>query len=631
MNQPTQLRILVLILLFCKISLAQKFQEKTERFIVQENKDSALAYLPKVGDANYRAVLSRIILDKASVKDYKSFLEKSMFFGKNQNAILNKFFERRIDYPTSNRTVDLEFTKFKASQIELIANELELKDANKESQRLKKYLDGIQDKKSNEFKIAKLYSELHTGLLEMIQMDPNGKKKALKNADLAMKLNDAYLSLKFRDLVLSYFISEGDFDGYVAGCEQSLKIERELPQRTPLYETTIAHLLDALIFKTEKSNAYIENLLMELYNSPSYHYQSFSLIAKYISHLPKNDANALRFYEIIDTKNVGEFCRKLIALAKNKVNDNELAFLYHECAVACYYQGDYGEGFALGNDKTSLIKSIYSSELSQTIADYQTQEVAREKEFKVQQEKAKGRFYLILALVVLFFLLISIYLIVITVKKSRILAIRNKEKEMLVKEINHRVKNNFQLVNSLLEMQSKEISDEETIKKLNEGQSRIKAMSLIHQKLYQTEFLGLVDFVDYTQQLAQLMLEMVHFDKIKLDLKANDIQLDIDTAIPLGLILNELFTNSLKYALRNEEGEFVHIEINKLNHHNFQLVYTDSGKGFVDFQPIQETGMGMRLIRSLVRQLHGTLQTPQSGESTFKIEFKDKKGRKEID
>lgn len=632
MNLHYKIQLYLLIFLTPFVAKTQNNQEKAERFIVQELTDSAKVFIKKINNKRQQEIYNRINNNSASYNDYNYLLTHTMFFGKLQLSQLVKFLNKRVKYPTTEEKVSLSFVKLKANQIELIANELELKNANKESQRLKKYLSKIKNRKSNDYKLAELYAELHTGLLEMIQLAPKGKNKALQNANRAMKLDDVYLSLKFKDLALSYLISEGDLFGYIEGCEQSLKIERELPQKTPLYETTIAHLVDALIFKTHgASDPEIERLLMELYNSPQYHYQSFSLLAKYIGHLPKNDPSALRFYKLVGTSNVGDFCRKLIADAKGKINDNELSFLYHESTVACYYQEDYGNCFALNNDKTHLIKKIYSSELSQTIADYQTQEVEREKEFKIKQEKAKSQFYLILAIVVGVFLLISIYLIIITVRKSKILAIRNKEKEMLVKEINHRVKNNFQLVNSLLEMQSKEISDKETIKKLNEGQSRIKSMSLIHQKLYQTEFLGLVDFGEYAQQLSELMLSMVNFDKVKINLMSENIQLDIDTAIPLGLILNELFTNSLKYALTNEEGEFVKIEIHKTTDHNYELIYTDSGKGFNDYQPSKGTGMGMKLIRSLVRQLQGVLTGPAAGSSSVKITFKDKKGRKEID
>lgn len=465
----------------------------------------------------------------------------------------------------------------------------------------------------------------------MIKVKPKGQERTFSLADKALKLGDLLLALKFRDMAINYFLMYNDIDGYITACKKSLKMESEFPERSEMYEVTIAHLLDALIFKQQGSDSYIEELLFQLYNSPDFQLKSFSLYAKYIGVLEKNDPSLQRIFKIFGVQDLHEFFALVIKKAKGNLNDNELYYLYHEASVAAYYHGDYGTSFSFGNDKTYLVKKIYSSELSQTIADYQTQEVAREKEFKVQKEKAKSRLYFVVSLVVVFFLIISIYLVFIYIKKSKILAIRNKEKEMLVKEINHRVKNNFQLVNSLLELQTKEIDDEATIKKLYEGQSRIKAMSLIHQKLYQTEYLGLVDFKEYSEQLTQLMLSMVNFDKVRLQLEVEKILLDIDTAIPLGLILNELFTNSLKYALTNKEGDFVKLEIRMLKEHEFIFTYSDSGKGIQAFEPVKGTGMGIRLIKSLTKQLQGNLTLPEEGSSKYIIEFKDKQGRKQLE
>lgn len=606
--------------------------EKCFRFIIQNVPDSAHFYLKKIEDKKLKNTFLHILENNFSYHELLYACESNSFYGKIQFKQLNRFLKRKIQSPLSDNNVNLDFVELKVFQISFIANELELKEANKENEALFAYLKRIKNKKDKNYRKAKLLAELHPALLKMIQNAPDGEAYTKKRERASFAIGDTVLALKFRDLGLNYLINKRDLLGYIDACEKSLAIEDKLKVKSPMFEFTISHLLDALIFKGSFDNSSVENLLFQLYQSPSNHYNSFTLYAKYIGHLPKNDPATKRIYNLFGVDNVGDFCLKLEREAKNKVNPNEYYYLLHECGVACFYQEDYKRCFYFNNNARYYNKKIYSEELSQTIADYQTREVEREKEFKILQEKQKSQLYLILTCVVLFFLAISVYLVVIYIRKSRILAIRNKEKEMLVNEINHRVKNNFQLVNSLLEMQSREIEDKEVLKKLNEGQSRIKSMSLIHQKLYQTEYLGLVNFQEYTEQLADLMLSIVQFDQVKTEINAHNIHLDIDTAIPLGLILNELFTNSLKYALSNQTGEFVKITIEQLNETTYSFSYADSGKGIQDqSQPAKGTGMGMRLIRSLVRQLQGELKYSNIETSTFSFTFKDKKGRKLID
>ena len=130
---------------------------------------------------------------------------------------------------------------------------------------------------------------------------------------------------------------------------------------------------------------------------------------------------------------------------------------------------------------------------------------------------------------------------------------RNAEKEVLLKEIHHRVKNNLQIISSLLDLQSKDIDDEGALSAVADGQSRVKSMALIHQKLYQTEDIATVDFGSYATDLcSQLAALYPDMDNTKLDIEGNGIELDIDTAIPLGLILNELVTNAFKYGINSQ-------------------------------------------------------------------------------
>jgi two-component sensor histidine kinase len=207
--------------------------------------------------------------------------------------------------------------------------------------------------------------------------------------------------------------------------------------------------------------------------------------------------------------------------------------------------------------------------------------------------------------------------------------IRNslKEKEILLKEIHHRVKNNLQVVSSLLNLQSYYIKDETAIKIFRESQYRIKSMALIHQNLYQSQHLAKIDFYDYVEKLVSYLIhsysnnpEMI---KIKLDITPES--LGLDSAIPCGLIINELVSNSLKYAFpENKEGE---IFIGLIYNNNFELTISDNGIGFPNEIDIKNTeSLGLQLVHTLTEQLDGELEfESKPGKTEFKIKFFESK------
>lgn len=207
-----------------------------------------------------------------------------------------------------------------------------------------------------------------------------------------------------------------------------------------------------------------------------------------------------------------------------------------------------------------------------------------------------------------------------------------KEKETLLKEIHHRVKNNLTVISSLLNLQSRYIKDKDDLMMFKESQSRAKSMALIHQKLYATTDLKRIDFGDYISTLAHEMFNTYVSDsgKIELDLNVEDVMLDIDTAIPLGLILNELLTNSLKYAFPVSDVESTnkkgHIRVGLVKNNNiYMLSVEDDGIGFPKDIDLENTNsLGLRLINTLTEQIKGKIYLKSGNGTSFKIEFKDR-------
>ena len=180
------------------------------------------------------------------------------------------------------------------------------------------------------------------------------------------------------------------------------------------------------------------------------------------------------------------------------------------------------------------------------------------------------------------------------------------EKETLLKEIHHRVKNNMQVISSLLRIQTNQTTDEGALLALKEGQSRVQSMSLIHQDLYQHDNLTGIHMTDYIEKLGQSLLQTYKLstDQITITTDVDDLTLDVDTVVPLGLIINELVTNSLKYAFPDSRAGTIHISL-KEQSQCLLLTVSDDGVGIP--QDVQEKGFGSGLIRAFARKLDGAL------------------------
>lgn len=198
------------------------------------------------------------------------------------------------------------------------------------------------------------------------------------------------------------------------------------------------------------------------------------------------------------------------------------------------------------------------------------------------------------------------------------------EKEVLLREIHHRVKNNLQIISSLLNLQSNNITDEAALSAFKESQNRLKSIALIHQKLYQTEDLGNVNIQEYTTQLAQFVGSTFRQSgkKIQTSVDAEGILLEIDSAVPVGLIINEMVTNAYKYAFEGLESGTINIALNRLKDGRIELLVSDNGVGLPEGFDIRSAkSMGMKLISILSRQLRGTLTAESKQGSTFRIVF----------
>lgn len=203
------------------------------------------------------------------------------------------------------------------------------------------------------------------------------------------------------------------------------------------------------------------------------------------------------------------------------------------------------------------------------------------------------------------------------------LTAKNAENELLLKEIHHRVKNNLEVVSSLLALQSAKIEDPEIQDAMLASQNRVQSMGILHQKLYQSEHLAFIEMKNYFQNLCENILDSYNeTDRIEVDIDMNEIELDVDTAVPVGLIVNELLTNSLKYAFPNGKKGTIKLSLENIDKNNLTLKISDNGIGKSLDTKAKGTGFGTQLVDLLTRQIGGKLTQEVREGTIISIDFK---------
>jgi two-component sensor histidine kinase/PAS domain-containing protein len=199
-----------------------------------------------------------------------------------------------------------------------------------------------------------------------------------------------------------------------------------------------------------------------------------------------------------------------------------------------------------------------------------------------------------------------------------------KEKEVLLKEIHHRVKNNLQIISSLLYLQSRYIKDNQVLEIFKDSTNRVATMALIHEQLYQSKDLATIDLAEYIRNLVANLFASyeVNSEGIELKIKIDNVCLGIDTAVPCGLIINELVLNSLKYAFSEEKSGEICIEVQENDNKEFTLIVSDNGIGFPEELDFRNTKtLGCQLVMDLTEQLEGTIVLDKNLGTEFKITF----------
>lgn len=199
------------------------------------------------------------------------------------------------------------------------------------------------------------------------------------------------------------------------------------------------------------------------------------------------------------------------------------------------------------------------------------------------------------------------------------------EKEALLREIHHRVKNNLQITSSLLRLQERAVDDPKAREILAGTQHRIRSMALVHEKLYQSTDLAQIDFGEYIRTLGELLVKSFAADPSPITLRVDGAQvfLSIDTAVPCGLVINELLSNALKHAFPEGRGGTIRVELIDCGEGSCEVSVSDDGVGLPqEFDAASVTTLGLQLVRGLVQQIEGTLKiSNEPGRTTITVRF----------
>lgn len=291
---------------------------------------------------------------------------------------------------------------------------------------------------------------------------------------------------------------------------------------------------------------------------------------------------------------------------------------------------NYKEAYQAFEQYDRLKNAIFTAEADHRISTLQTEYNVAQKESTIQvqedllkKQRSRQTLISIIAALLLLILVLLYKTIQSNKRKNLLLQQKNEEKEFLLKEIHHRVKNNLEIVSSLLALQSEQITDRQVRDAMQKSQHRVHSMSMIHQKLYQGKSLSVIEMKDYFTNLSNHIVDTFDAtDRIEVQCKMERLELDVDMAVPIGLIVNELLTNSLKYAFPKGEPGKVRISLEERDD-QLILEVRDNGIGKpLSVNDNEGTGFGTQLIELLTRQLEGKMSLQVKDGTSVYFEFR---------
>ncbi|MEO0527080.1 MAG: histidine kinase dimerization/phosphoacceptor domain -containing protein [Bacteroidota bacterium] len=618
-----------------KFEDTQSAVDKFEFFfstINRYNENSAYDWLDRVNVYLNSAEKTR---DSAAIEQYKT-MQSQIYYDLGDYdksiAIANELYARKQKLDLDSKKILLELMDNTYSQLQFYDKQLEIREEKRELGIIENiaFYDiysnlGLHREAMNNYIMevkkniadSDLYglAEYNNNVGNYLRLDKSASV-SLANLKKAKGYIDVFLNdisdVKSEIEIIQGRLLKGIIEGNIGKCYVQLK---QFEEAVPFLESSI------ITIKENNAGKYSEDIIENTLDLADCHLQleNFKMARQYLTSnlnfiktehvLKRNRLFAAYYDKIEDYRNATLYLKKNVRI-RDSVNTNDTSMKKQQLQVVAEYD--------LANSRKMI--------------DQQKLEMERTRsEMQAKDERINLVFISLIFTLLGFAGLVYAYLK--SIKNQRLIAeqkhiIENSlvEKDSLLKEIHHRVKNNLQMVSSLLSLQTKNTRSKAAIQALEEGKSRVKAMALIHQKLYQHDDLSVIEMQGYIESLVNSVQSV--FKKgghnINITIDAEGVELDIDRAIPFGLILNELVSNSFKYAFPedNENGK-IYIHLRKNGEQGF-FEYTDNGIGLPeDTDERTQSSMGIRLMNRLVNQLQSMLNIDKTAEGVrFWFNFK---------
>ncbi len=612
-----------------KVSL----QEKFHFFFITSNRykenspydweDTVNVYLDTAKNAN----------DSLAINHYKLILSQIYYnLGEFDHSISTAKELHSYEWSLEKRKILLNIMDHSYSELELYDKQLEVRKEKKELGISKNiaFYDiysnlGLHRKAMTDYilEVKKTIpeedfygkAEYHNKVGNYLRLD-----KAPTPAITSLKKAKGYIEVFLNDItkqktekeILEGNLLKGIIEGNIG---KSLALLKQYDEAIPRLESSISIIKENGI---GKYNFEVIDNILDLADC-HLHVENYKEAKEYLS----NDINPIKYNNKLK-KN------RLLASYFDKITDYKNSVFYLMKNVRMQDSLKSNESLL----KKQQLSAVVAQELESSKKTIDEQKIDIELSRRQMEEKDERMNLVFISLI---FTLLGfaglVYAYLKSIKSQRLIAEQNHiieaslvEKDSLLKEIHHRVKNNLQMVSSLLSLQTKNTRSKAAIVALEEGKSRVKAMALIHQKLYQNDDLSVIEMQGYIESLVNSVQSVYKKGghNINITIDAEGTELDIDRAIPFGLILNELVSNSFKYAFPDgDENGKIYIHLRKNGEHGF-FEYTDNGIGLPeDTDERTNSSMGIRLMNRLVNQLQSTLNIDKSPEGVrFWFDFK---------
>jgi two-component sensor histidine kinase len=474
--------------------------------------------------------------------------------------------------------------------------------------------------------LAHCYSQMGIAYYLQYQYD-----NALKYYDKSIEL---YKKTTNKKDLAGVYINQGISYTYVKKMDlaeinynEALKIYQEInyePGFAPAYNS----LAKIYYAKKEYAKAISYYKLAEQYSLKSNN--KYHLITNY-------NSLATCYKELKEYETAKAYSEKSIAISKEVGSVERELFCHETMADILFSMGDYKNAYASFQNYASLKDTLFNQDKNDAIAEMQAKfdveknqqkvkEIELQKKIDDEANTKQRLLFMVVIVVILISLVFTILLFRNKQKVNSLLEQKNaaiqanlEQKEVMMSEIHHRVKNNLQMVSSILDLQARDLTDEKSMRVIEDSLSRINAISLIHQRLYQSDNIRGIKINTYLQELAFDILKnfssSVTTTPIQLTCKVADLNMDLESAIPIGLITAELITNACKYAFLSIEKPEITITLNK-QQDALVLIVTDNGVGKQAAVNESGTSFGTKLIKSLSRKLRAEIIEDTSNKGT---------------